>query len=90
MRGRAWFPLLAVLMLAACARPTPERQAIDDAATALGGAERLLAVKTIVTEGEGTQYNLGQDIVPGASGQTFSVTQYKRALDLGGRARGPS
>jgi glyoxylase-like metal-dependent hydrolase (beta-lactamase superfamily II) len=72
----------AVLMMAvACARP-PERQLIDDAAQALGGAERVRAVKTIVIEGEGTQYNLGQDVVPGASGQTFAVTQYTRAIDV--------
>ena len=49
---------------------------------------RLLAVRTLVIEGEGTQYNLGQDIVPGASGQTFAVTQYRRAIDVPGeRAR---
>ena len=37
---------------------------------------------------KGTQYNLGQDIAPGASGQTFAVTQYKRAIDVPGeRAR---
>jgi glyoxylase-like metal-dependent hydrolase (beta-lactamase superfamily II) len=81
--------LLAVLMIAVtCARPTPEQQVINDAAQALGGAERLRAIKTIVLEGEGTHYNLGQDVVPGASGQTFAVTQYKRAIDVAGdRAR---
>ena len=66
----------------------PEQQLVNDAASALGGAERLLAVKTLVIEGEGTQYNLGQDISPGASGQTFSMTQYRRAIDVAGdRAR---
>jgi glyoxylase-like metal-dependent hydrolase (beta-lactamase superfamily II) len=81
--------LLAVLMIAvACARPTPEQQVIDDAAQALGGAERLRAVKTIVITGQGTQYNLGQDVVPGASNQTFAVTEYRRAIDVAGeRAR---
>ena len=80
--------LLTMLIFTACARPTPERQVVDDAAAALGGAERLLAVRTVVIEGEGTHYNLGQDIVPGASGQTFAVTQYKRAIDVPGeRAR---
>ena len=75
-------------MFTACARPTPEQQVVDDAAAALGGAERLLAVRTVVIEGEGTHYNLGQDIAPGASGQTFAVTQYKRAIDVPGeRAR---
>jgi glyoxylase-like metal-dependent hydrolase (beta-lactamase superfamily II) len=80
--------LLAAVMFAACSQPTPEQQVVSDAAAALGGADRILAVKTIVVEGEGTQYNLGQDVVPKASGQTFTVTEYKRAIDVaGGRAR---
>ena len=84
---RFYIPLLA-LLLTACARPTPEKQAVNDAAAALGGAERIAAVKTIVIEGEGTQYNLGQDVVPGASGQTFTVNPYKRSIDVqAGRSR---
>ena len=39
-------------------------------------------MKTLVIEGEGAQYNLGQDVVPDASGQTFAVTDYKRAIDV--------
>jgi glyoxylase-like metal-dependent hydrolase (beta-lactamase superfamily II) len=75
-------------MVAGCDRPTPEVQLARDAAAALGGAERLLAVKTLILEGVGTQYNLGQDLVPGASGQTFTVSQYQRAVDFqSGRAR---
>ena len=30
-------------------------------------------------EGQGTQYNW-EDLVPGASGQTFTITQYQRAM----------
>ena len=88
MIRRTVLALLTIVMFTACARPTPERRVVDEAAAALGGAERLLAVRTVVIEGEGTHYNLGQDIVPGASGQTFAVTQYKRAIDVPGeRAR---
>ena len=80
--------LLIGITFAACARPSPELQAVKDAASALGGADRLLSVKTIVMDGDGLQFNLGQDVVPGASGQTFTVTQYKRTIDVGaGRAR---
>jgi len=40
-----------------------------------------------VLEGEGTQYNLGQDVLPDAIGQTFAVTEYKRSIDpVAGRA----
>jgi hypothetical protein len=39
-------------------------------------------------DGAGVQFNLGQDVVPGASGQTFTVTEYKRTIDVGSaRAR---
>ena len=74
--------LLMVVMLAACARPTGEQRLINDAAAALGGAERLRAVNTLVIEGQGAQYNLGQDVAPGASGQTWAVTEYTRAIDV--------
>lgn len=80
---RRLFPVLAsVLVLASFTQQSRELQLVRDAATALGGVDRVRAIKTIVMEGEGTQYNLGQDLVPNASGQTFTVTQYKRAVDL--------
>ena len=81
MKRQGYVALAFVLLCAACARQAPERQAVDDAAAALGG-DRLLAVRTVVIEGEGTQYNLGQDVVPDTRGQTFAITQYKRAVDL--------
>jgi hypothetical protein len=71
--------LWAVSMFAACSTSDPDVAAadrlIDDAATALGGAERLRSVNTMVIEGEGNQYNLGQVLTPEASGQTFVFTQ---------------
>lgn len=80
--------LLATLVLAACTRLTPEQQVVSDAAGALGGREAVLAARTLVIEGGGTQYNLGQDTVPGAAVQTHTVKDYRRAIDLaGGRSR---
>jgi glyoxylase-like metal-dependent hydrolase (beta-lactamase superfamily II) len=88
MARSASLAVWAVAIVTACAQPAPERQIVNDAAQALGGAERIQAVKTIVIEGVGTHYNLGQDVVPNASGQTFEVTQFKRAIDVAGeRAR---
>jgi len=82
------FALLAALTLTACSQATPEQQIVNDAATALGGSDRILAVKTLLLEGEGTQYNLGQDVTPSASGQTFTVTDARQAIDVaGGRMR---
>jgi glyoxylase-like metal-dependent hydrolase (beta-lactamase superfamily II) len=88
MNAKVFSSLVAVALTVACTRATPEQQIVNDAAAALGGAERLSAVKTLVLEGTGIQYNLGQDLVPGASGQTFTVSQFKRTVDVaGGRAR---
>ncbi len=88
MRCTVCLALLTAVMVSACNRSTPEQQAVNDAAEALGGSDRIQAVKTIVIEGEGTQGNLGQDLRPDATGQTFTVSGYRRAIDLaGGRAR---
>jgi glyoxylase-like metal-dependent hydrolase (beta-lactamase superfamily II) len=75
---------LVVLMVsaAACSSGPPEQQIVNDAARALGGRDRVMAVRTLVIEGEGTNGNLGQDMTPEATGQRFNVTEYKRAVDL--------
>jgi glyoxylase-like metal-dependent hydrolase (beta-lactamase superfamily II) len=88
MKRTTWLALLAAATLSACAQPTPEQQVINDAAAALGGRDRMLAVKTLAIEGEGTNGNLGQDMRPEATAQTFAVTGYRRAVDLtAGRTR---
>ena len=88
MRRSGLLTLLTAVTLAACARPTPEQQIVNDAAEALGGRDRILAVKTLTIEGEGTLYNLGQDVSPRANGQTFTLRPYRRDVDIaGGRAR---
>jgi glyoxylase-like metal-dependent hydrolase (beta-lactamase superfamily II) len=76
---------LLVTALSGCTRPSPEQQIVSDAAKALGGGDRIQAVKTLVIEGEGTNGNLGQDMRPEATTQTFKVTAYKRAVDLAAR-----
>ena len=88
MKPTACLALLVAAALSGCARPSPEQQIINDAAAALGGRERIQAVKTLAIEGEGTNGNLGQDMRPEAVSQTFKVTGYKRAVDVAaGRAR---
>ena len=39
----------------------------------------------MVLEGEGSNGNLGQDMTPEATGQSFTLTGYKRSVDLAGR-----
>ena len=77
-------PTLLVITAAAvsaCSQP-PERQIIADAASALGGQSRILAVKTLVIEGEGTNGNLGQDMTMDAASQQFVVSGHKRSVDI--------
>jgi hypothetical protein len=80
--------MFAAVTLSGCTRATPEQQIIRDAAEAIGGAQKIEGIKTLVIEGEGTNGNLGQDMTPDATGQTFTVTGYRRAMDIGtGRFR---
>lgn len=74
--------MLACLLAAGCTPAAPEQDFLEQAASALGGRERLAAVRTIALEGEGRQFNLGQDMRPEASGQTFSVSGFSRVVDI--------
>jgi glyoxylase-like metal-dependent hydrolase (beta-lactamase superfamily II) len=76
---------IAWASVAACTSRTPEQQIVHDAAEALGGRERILAVKTLLLEGEGVNGNLGQDMTPEATGQQFKLTNYRRIVDVAGR-----
>jgi glyoxylase-like metal-dependent hydrolase (beta-lactamase superfamily II) len=80
----AWPALIAAAAVSGCTNATVEQQIINDAAAAIGGGDRIQAVKTLVIEGSGTNGNLGQDMTPEATGQTFAVTGYRRAMDAGG------
>ena len=72
----------AALTISACTPSAPEQQIVNDAAAALGGRDRIAAVKTLVIEGDGTNGNLGQDLTPEATGEKFMVTGYRRAMDF--------
>jgi glyoxylase-like metal-dependent hydrolase (beta-lactamase superfamily II) len=85
MIGNRLFAVALIAAAVSCAPQTPEQQFITDAAESLGGRDRVLAVRTLVAQGEGTQFNLGQDMRPGASGQTFAVSALTRQIDLAGR-----
>lgn len=74
--------ILFMATLCACASTTPERRAVEAAASALGGIERVTALSALVLEGEGTQWNVGQDMTIDSTSQTFSITGYHRAIDL--------
>lgn len=58
--------------------------ALDAAAAALGGKDRILAVRTLVLEGTGTQLNFGQNLTPTAETR-FEVTGWRREFDFANR-----
>src|ERR1043165_2152460 len=75
--------LFAVLALAAaCANTPPERKVVDAAAAALGGADRIRALKSIAVEGEGDAPNIGQNRLPDSELPNWKVTEYRRTTDL--------
>ena len=54
--------LSAVLLASPLQAQTTGQQVIADAAAALGGRERVLAVKTLVVQGGGHDLNVGQSL----------------------------
>jgi glyoxylase-like metal-dependent hydrolase (beta-lactamase superfamily II) len=57
-------------------------KAIDSAAEALGGKERILAIQTLSMEGSGIAPNIGQNPFPEGPLPTWWVPQFKRSIDL--------
>ncbi len=84
MRRTLAITILAITAASGCSRSTPEQRMVNEAAAALGGRERVLAVTTLVVEGSGAQGNLGQDVTPDSTAQSFLIAAYRRAIDLTG------
>lgn len=73
---------LALVALVAAAGVAPAQSpAFDAAVRAMGGRERLLAVRTLVLEGTGDNLNVGQNHTPFADSR-FEVTAFRRAYDF--------
>ena len=88
MIRHAWVTWLAVAALGGCTQLTPDQQILEDAAVALGGRDRVEAVSNLSIEGDGVLGNLGQDMTPEATTQTFTISGYTRRVDLTtGRSR---
>ncbi len=82
MTRQVWLALLALATFGGCAQPTPEQQILDDALAALGGRDAVEAVTALSMEGEGVAGNLGQDMTPEATTQTFTISEGSRQVDL--------
>ena len=77
-----------VLMYVGLSAQSAEQQIVADAATALGGRERILAVKTLIVEGGGRDLNVGQSLRfddLGLQSDVWQIREYKRAYELGNR-----
>lgn len=88
MARSGWGAIVAVVAIGGCAQPPLEQQVLEVALNALGGRGAIEAITTLSLEGEGVRGNLGQDLTPDATGQSFAISDYRQTLDIpAGRAR---
>jgi hypothetical protein len=76
--------VLACAVLGACHRAPLARSVVEEAAQALGGKERIQAIKSFIVVGAGTDTNLGQNVTPQGELPVWKVTDYKQTIDPGG------
>jgi glyoxylase-like metal-dependent hydrolase (beta-lactamase superfamily II) len=74
------FLRLAVALSVSAAPLAAQSPTLDAVAAAMGGKERILAVRTLVIEGTGEQLNFGQNLTPMADTK-FEITAYKGIVD---------
>lgn len=72
---------VATALTAGCSRLSPEMQVVADAAEAMGGAERLQAVRSLTMEGSGRDLAVGGSVTPEAPPNVNLVSEYRRTLD---------
>jgi hypothetical protein len=58
---------------------------LDAVARAMGGKDRLAAVRTLVMDGVGDNFNLGQNLTPNAELPRFEVDHHRRRIDFANR-----
>ena len=74
--------IVATMSLGACTQRTPEEQLIHDAGETLGGADNIFETATLLLEGKGTQYRLGQNMTVDGDLPYWEVDEYRREIDL--------
>lgn len=78
----------ATLVAAALAFPSlapAQTSLLDNVVRAMGGKDRVLAVRTITLTGTGDNFNFGQGMTPEPPLPRFEVTQFRRILDFANR-----
>ncbi|HSL68713.1 MAG TPA: MBL fold metallo-hydrolase, partial [Longimicrobiales bacterium] len=73
---------LSVVSTIQAQQRTSAQRVIDAAARALGGAEAIRSVRTLVLEGIGDNFFLGQSPKPDAPLPRFEVIEFRRTIDL--------
>lgn len=68
-----------------CSAIDPDRQLLNQIATAMGGEARILAVETLVLQGSGQQFRLGQNVTPDRELPQYRVREYRQAIDFANR-----
>ena len=76
------FALVVAVLVSGCTSVTPERRTVDDAATALGGADRIRSVMALQVTGSGSAPNAGQNRMPDDELPVWKVAEHTRAIDL--------
>jgi hypothetical protein len=80
--------VLASVIFGTCSSPSSERKLVDDAAAALGGADRVRGVAALTIVGTATAPNAGQNRMPDSELPVWKVTEYNRVVDVpNGRMR---
>jgi len=74
--------VLVAFLAGACASAPPERRVIDDAAAAVGGADRIRALTALEVSGSGSAPNAGQNRMPDDELPVWKVAEHTRTIDL--------
>ena len=83
MRMRLTSCLVAsAVLLSGCGPASPEMQVIEDVAEALGGMRAVQNAETVVIQGRGTNFRLGQNNYPDASLHEWEVSEFTREIDF--------
>ena len=72
----------SAVLLSGCGPASPEMQVIEDVAEALGGMRAVQNAETVVIEGRGTSFRLGQNQDPDAPLPEYEISEFTREFDL--------
>ncbi len=72
----------SAVLLSGCGPASPEMQVIQDVAEALGGMRAVQNTETVVIQGRGTNFRLGQNENPDARLPEYEISEFTREIDL--------